>query len=994
VNSEFRVGLFAYWHEFSAGLGREGLRALATYFLCAMVLIAGVVVVAATWTRTDVISVRVSVGLIALGAGVIAVLVFFGSDLFLRMTTSAIALASISILAIAVIFAWSSWRSRWLVGLPAVWLGLVALVGIAGFLLSGQEGKPWVRAFSLVGLAIAGLLIITIGRNERVSEAERAARTAFLQLQDIESTRKAANRTGSPTMSEVPPAAYPLLKGLCVLGDADDTAEGGDCDSIKPPAGSDPSSLSCLPGWTNDAFAQWAAGASIDREVAALAALARCELDAFDPGSLEANPNESQVDLSESFGAAGSTGSEESATETEAAADEETETQAAIDTETETQAASDARAAVSEALAVQRTEANLVETLDRGADGVLASISGPNEFAQFRFSGITWLVLLGLALLWYRLLEIRAGSHGLGPVDISFDDDGSPSSNKSSGEQATKSSPNVEDGVRAGQAIFKQAVVQNVPEPGAVPGAHALAPVGDLVSSSDVPNKFLASGLIDALRTILATRSGYTVLYSAHYETEMEFSDQGRSTAVVFVRIRDSRNGSQKASMRFEADYVAEASQLAGYWVAGWIVSRSRYVPEWAKWSERDAQSFYKLQWRQGDDLPLKAHGVVDPSSIATSINALVLTQRAYSYEIDPRRKLPATYNALEDFARAAYHQPRYPVARFRTAVALSALMQDGLRLDDVFDSFEEDPRPSKTRLLHLFQDLLELDVDTQLDAWIGQASKTGEFDPEMRIKMLNYVEVLVQRGRIGIRAGVLARIRPSERSFWKYFSGTQKDWTALVGVSGAIAGLRLAQDSEPASRPMLFKGLEDRVKRFEDRAIEPESHWQISYNIACYYSLLSAISPDPEGAAASGDGESHSQKSFNWLERCLDRPNNGQLVREWAERDPDLLHLRTVDEAEWRRWVKRVPKLPIQIRPGDKSSQVRHLQERLNDVRDRSIKGWDHLEADGLFGAKTVEAVKCMQYNSDVRVTGTPDLYLLSLLEASPGEDDRGADV
>ena len=925
-------------------------------------------VAALTWLRTDVVTATVRGGAVLLASWAALTLVALASGVLLdrrRSSTQIWLVILVSGLAAALGAAWERWGSG-TVGLPAMWLTLLLAVAVSGFLLSDQVGKSWMRAFSLAGLVILCLLLITIGRNERVNLAAQAARTDYRQLNQI------LQQAEDPT-----PAAEALVVELCAL------TEGEICEPM--PDVTDGEALDdCLPGWTYQAFDEWTEAASIDRRVAATAALARCELRAFDPGAISENGD-------------GGTSVPENETETPADA-EEADQQA-----TQPRSAIDSRVAVAEALSVQRSEANPVETLAAGADGILSSISGPSEFAVFRFSGETWLVLLAFALLWYRRLEIRSGSHGLGPVDVVYEDVASTSTDE--GGRASDSDRNKGKAaapIHTGQAVFKQAVVQNVPEPGAVPGAQALAPVGDLISSSDAPNKWLATGVVDAVRAVLATRSGYTVMYSAYQETTQAALQDGPSsgsTFVVFIRVRDSQNGNQMASMRFESDYLAEASQLAGYWAAGWIISRSRNVPEWAIWSERDAHAFYSLQWRQGDDLPLQAQGVVDPNRIQAPANALILAQRAYAYLVSPSsrtrpaREGPFVLNALEDFARAAYLQPRYPVARYRRAVALSSLMDSGVNIDDVFlpPGGGAGP-PSRSRLLHLFRDLLGYGSgsglsaeasEQQLREWIDDAVLSRRFPTSMRRAMLELAYAWLVEAQRFLKSGVLAQLRPSERRFWHEFNraGTRRDWTMLVRVSQQIVKVRLER-----TQPSYPVDVDPMPPEIVERAREADSHWQISYNIGCYHSLMAAN-------ATRDDGQRHREQALDWLERCLDRPFSGQLVREWIDRDPDLAGVRAPvegsvagkDAASWSRWRLRVPLMPVQIRPGDRSSAVEHLQKRLNRVLGETRP---RLNEDGQFGELTLKAVREFQFRNDLRVTGTPDLTMLALLETLADDD------
>jgi hypothetical protein len=193
-----------------------------------------------------------------------------------------------------------------------------------------------------------------------------------------------------------------------------------------------------------------------------------------------------------------------------------------------------------------------------------------------------------------------------------------------------------------------------------------------------------------------------------------------------------------------------------------------------------------------------------------------------------------------------------------------------------------------------------------------------------------------------------------------------------LIAVSQEIVNLRLADLGE-RDVP------DDLDAHLIARAGDQRSHWQLSYNVGCFYALLSD----------RRNPEVNRPKAFDWLERCLDRPYSGQLVREWVERDPDLDAIRVGDPTNWQRWSRRVPRMPVQIRPGDLSSTVEDLQRRLNDVASERI-----LEPDGYFGDATGAAIAKFQYENGLPATGLPDLTTLALLESQADGKRRAAAV
>ena len=79
---------------------------------------------------------------------------------------------------------------------------------------------------------------------------------------------------------------------------------------------------------------------------------------------------------------------------------------------------------------------------------------------------------------------------------------------------------------------------------------------------------------------------------------------------------------------------------------------------------------------------------------------------------------------------------------------------------------------------------------------------------------------------------------------------------------------------------------------------MEPDSHWQISYNLGCFYAIRSQ-------RLAGEDRQACKRMAITWLERALDRPASSQLVHEWLSADGDLKPLR--GRTDFQRWASRV---------------------------------------------------------------------------------------
>lgn len=245
---------------------------------------------------------------------------------------------------------------------------------------------------------------------------------------------------------------------------------------------------------------------------------------------------------------------------------------------------------------------------------------------------------------------------------------------------------------------------------------------------------------------------------------------------------------------------------------------------------------------------------------------------------------------------------------------------------------------PDFARLRYLFDDLILADSLTvgrppDTDAWFRTLVDGGEFPSQMRTTMLRLAAEWSNRNRTAIRCGWIARLRPTERFFWKDFNRgkLRKDWAWVLRTDFCVSAVRLWFDttrrgrSFPGRIPTATTGsfgdltrgwrrqqLKRRLERYEvratRRALEPDSHLQISYNLACLYSVRSVLSKSPDAAMA------WRRLALQWLERCQDRRASDQLVQEWVRVDGDLEPLRRRDidpntAIEFGAWASRLRK-------------------------------------------------------------------------------------
>jgi len=85
------------------------------------------------------------------------------------------------------------------------------------------------------------------------------------------------------------------------------------------------------------------------------------------------------------------------------------------------------------------------------------------------------------------------------------------------------------------------------------------------------------------------------------------------------------------------------------------------------------------------------------------------------------------------------------------------------------------------------------------------------------------------------------------------------------------------------------------KVERVLKLAKRYDSKWEISYNLACYYSWL-ASSPELSLSLQ----ERNVDEALTWLETALEKPGSGQITCNWLNADPDLKMMRGTPRFTW----------------------------------------------------------------------------------------------
>lgn len=274
--------------------------------------------------------------------------------------------------------------------------------------------------------------------------------------------------------------------------------------------------------------------------------------------------------------------------------------------------------------------------------------------------------------------------------------------------------------------------------------------------------------------------------------------------------------------------------------VAGWILSNSKVVPEWAKWAPEAGPSlaaYQQLVLDESDDITqriasLRGALTADPRS------GLILTRLAGEHDLAADRP-----QALFRYAQAAHVHPRYVVARYRVAIELSFLA-DG-QASELKDR-AADRREQLDDLLGPLKEAWGADATKRREALSRKAQQQRKHSVRLRHWYRPFWEAL----------------RRSERRYWLNGFASRREWQRRVLDSASLAvGIRGGDDG-PRKKW-------DKVIRWANRRLAP---WQIAYNLACAYALMAKR---PE--------------AIYWLERSRLQPRSEQLSRAWLERDPDL---------------------------------------------------------------------------------------------------------
>ena len=475
-----------------------------------------------------------------------------------------------------------------------------------------------------------------------------------------------------------------------------------------------------------------------------------------------------------------------------------------------------------------------------------------------------WVVLGALLLgLLGWLLKVNA-SQLAGPVDVLPGDTG----NGGQGKPADVPPGDTGSGGQGNRLItvLRVAVLQNVAEPGAAPGAPSANPVTDLLDIAGGPLAAV-SKIVQAALTVVGKRHGYQIRIDVTTDSPASSSTApaagaaagtantaARSPATdsttVLVRITTISGGITLASRVFTSSDDEEAVRAAGLWAAGYILNQSSRIPSWAAWNAETAHALATTK----NDVNLTIPAL--ESALREAPNSgILLVQLGHQYELagDP---MPA----ITCYARAVTAHPRYPVARYRLAVALA-----DMRYDTKWGTKSAAQRQDDLRAIEAAVRALKVDARSSLRGLRDGAC--SEFK-NLAAALLRALETDTR-----YQYRLVAALRRSEREY---------TWPSLVPMSTTAA----ARFHPLVQSARLALGGPWELSMLSDEAQKPGSWWQISYNAACAYA--SRIT-QPDGPQNPG----YAATALSFLEQTLVRPGVHQLSADWVKADTDLAGLK-----------------------------------------------------------------------------------------------------
>jgi hypothetical protein len=516
----------------------------------------------------------------------------------------------------------------------------------------------------------------------------------------------------------------------------------------------------------------------------------------------------------------------------------------------------------------------VVDALKAGAGDLVGDLlpaegrQVPLVFAAFG------LILAGAAALaLMRWTAVRNATQGLGPVSVEAADD------------TDHLWPECRE-------TFRTFLLENVPEPGTVPGSEAVVKVAELAGAiaPDSTGKSFQAAL-QALAALMFVPRGYVVQVGMLHDidaaltrsdTEPPNTTAPATTAVtgLVVRVRAAHGHTLLGQREFGFPAPAEHARRhtlreAAFWAAAVVLEESRAVPAWARWSRETFNALAAYAETQaaagGNDA-----GKDPPATILTKAerlapnSALVMLHLALALEEQQHGDTDGDFiTALAHSIDAVGLYRRYVEARYRAASEADLLALEVDRGNFVIRVEEKERgEPSADKLEEIkaeFERIADLReryvrLEQSLARYVDRAPQAVReaadsllstlrsvlHDPttttadDLRDALLAYslAERVQARRQVRLVRVAANAVRNSERSYWFAHrrSLERHDWRDTLRSAELLT--RYAQESHDHEEPPWPTKLFDRwlLSWVEGRAERRAAFWQLPYNLACYH--------------------------------------------------------------------------------------------------------------------------------------------------------------
>lgn len=478
----------------------------------------------------------------------------------------------------------------------------------------------------------------------------------------------------------------------------------------------------------------------------------------------------------------------------------------------------------------------IVHAVEAGGNALFDDLL-PADDPPLALGWLAWLLLAGAVLISWRGLERLSARQQPGPVTLRFNKSGA----------VTTASDNITDQ----EATFRAALLTNLTEPAATPGATRSSPITDLAEMAASGTAWLQV-LVKTLKSVLNDPHGYEVV------ADVAAPETKGGKWQLMVRVMDMSDGRQVAVDTFNDKDMSTTCRAAGFWAAATILQRSTRVPSWASWSSQTAQALAAYESDDESTQTLVKAVAQAPSS------GLLLQKLADSYDVAGQHS-----QALGLYARAVAAHPLYFVARYRMAASLALL------------SFE----PDKHWLAQPTSERLRVAAEVQRacrQLGLKEEEPASLADPaggkaEMRELAISLYSRLIDD--LSAPASAIRLFRRSQRaSLGRSLRQLTDPYGETRRALWMTKSARLVA-SLPSTGAISDKDA-SMLAAVEKRATDRRSWWQLSYNIACFY----ARQNETEGV----------DLAMTWLETAQSRPGSGQMAGPWLTTDPDLASLKT----------------------------------------------------------------------------------------------------